>query len=236
MKGRCCGLLALVVVLGSSCLSQQSSNGLTAANSSTASPPANSPVVFSERNARYQLCAGDVMDLHFEFTPEFNQSNVAIESDGFATLAGIGDVHLAGLTVPEARKQLVDSYSKILTNPVITLTLRDFNKPYFIAEGEVGKPGKYEMRSKITLVEAIGIAGGFNDSSKHSEVWVFHHLADGTVQSKRVNVKQMLAQGDLKEDIPLSPGDTVYVPQNTTSKIKGLIQPNVGATMTPIHP
>jgi polysaccharide biosynthesis/export protein len=236
MKGRCFELLGLIVLLGSSCLSQQPSSGLTAGNSSSTSPPADSPVVFSVRNARYQLCAGDVMDLNFEFTPEFNQSNVAIQSDGFATLAGIGDVHLAGLTVPEARKQLVDSYSKILTNPVITLTLRDFNKPYFIAEGEVGKPGKYEMRARITLIEAIGMAGGFNDSSKHSEVWVFHHLADGTVQSKRVNVKQMLAQGDLKEDFSLSPGDTVYVPQNTTSKIKGLIQPSVGATMTPVHP
>src|ERR1700756_3111976 len=133
MKASCFGLFALILLLVSSCLSQQPSNGLTTGNSSSTPALANSPVVFSERNARYQLCAGDVMDLHFEFTPEFNQSNVAIQSDGFATLAGIGDVHLAGLTVPEARKQLVDSYSKILTNPVITLTLRDFNKPYFIA-------------------------------------------------------------------------------------------------------
>jgi polysaccharide biosynthesis/export protein len=145
-------------------------------------------------------------------------------------------VHVVGLTVPEVRKKLVESYGKILANPVVTVTLKDFNKPYFIATGQVGKPGKYELRANTTVIEAIGIAGGFNESSKHSDVWVFHRLADGSVQSKHVNVKQMLAGADLKEDLSLSPGDTVYVPQNTASKIKGFVQPSVGATVSPVRP
>jgi polysaccharide biosynthesis/export protein len=191
------------------------------------------PTGFGERTPRYQICPGDVLDLHFEFTPEFNQANVAVQSDGFITLTGIGDLHVAGLTIPELTKELEKSYTKILTNPVISVTLRDFNKPYFIATGHVGKPGKYELRANTTLVEALGIAGGLSDSSKHSDVWIFHRLPDGTVQSKHVNVKQMLAGGKLNEDVSLQPGDTVYVPQNTLSKIKGFIQPSVGATIGP---
>ena len=181
---------------------------------------------FDERNPRYQLCPGDVLDLRFEFTPEFNQSKIAVQPDGFATLSGVGDVHVAGLTVPELTKTLESTYSKILAKPVITVMLRDFNKPYFIATGQVGKPGKYDLRANTTLIEAIGIAGGLNDTSKHSSVWVFHRLPDGTVQRKRVNVKQMLAAGNLREDVHLQPGDTIFIPQNTASKIKAFISPS----------
>ena len=81
---------------------------------------------FGERNPRYQLCPGDVLDLRFEFTPEFNQSNITVQPDGFATLTGVGDVHVAGLTVPELTKTLESTYGKILAKPVITEMLRDF--------------------------------------------------------------------------------------------------------------
>jgi polysaccharide export outer membrane protein len=196
----------------------------------------NVPAGFAERNPRYQLCPGDALDLHFEFTPEFNQSNVVVQPDGFASLSSVGDVHVAGMTVPELTKTLESAYGKILARPVITVMLRDFNKPYFIATGHVGKPGKYDLRANTTLIEAIGIAGGLTDSSKHSEVWVFHRLPDGNVQSKRVNVKQMLAEGKLNEDLRLQPGDTIYVPQNVASKIKSFIQPSVGASIIPGKP
>jgi polysaccharide export outer membrane protein len=197
---------------------------------------ASAPPGFDVRNPRYQLCPGDVLDLHFEFTPEFNQTKVTVQPDGFAALTGVGDVHVGGLTVPELTKTLQSAYGKILAKPVITVMLQDFNKPYFIATGQVGKPGKYDLRANTTLIEAIGIAGGMNDTSKHSEVWVFHRLPDGTVQSKRVNVKQMLVAGRLNEDVSLQSGDTVYVPQNMASKIKNFISPSIGAAIIPSKP
>jgi polysaccharide export outer membrane protein len=177
-----------------------------------------------------------MLDLHFEFTPEFNQSNVPVQPDGFASLSGVGDVHVAGLTVPELKQTLQDVYGKILAKPVITVTLRDFNKPYFIATGQVGKPGKYDLRANTTVIEAIGIAGGMNDTSKHSEVWVFHRMPDGSVQNRRVNVKQMLASGNLNEDGRIQPGDTIFVPQNTASKIKNFLAPSIGAAIMPGRP
>lgn len=188
---------------------------------------------FGERNPRYQLCPGDEFDLHFEFTPEFNQTKIVVQPDGFVSLNNVGDVHVAGLTIPELQKTLVSAYGKILAKPVITVTLLDFNKPYFIATGQVGKPGKYDLRANTTLIEAIGIAGGFNENAKHSEVWLYHRAPDGTVQGKRINVKQMLAAGNLNEDFRVQPGDTIYVPQNVASKLKGFIQPSVGATVMP---
>lgn len=227
-------MIAVLLAAMPLCWSQEQHQDHSDSSAGKAQPAQTiAPAGFDERNPRYQLCPGDMLDLRFEFTPELNQSNVPVQPDGFASLSGVGDVHVAGLTVPELKQTLQDVYGNILAKPVITVTLRDFNKPYFIATGQVGKPGKYDLRANTTVIEAIGIAGGMNDTSKHSAVWVFHRMPDGSVQSKRVNVKQMLASGNLNEDGLLRPGDTIFVPQNTTSKLKNFIQPSIGAAIMP---
>ena len=162
-------------------------------------------------------------------------SSVTVQPDGFVSLQGTGDIHVSGLTVPEATQLFELAYSKFLNQPEITVTLREFVKPYFIASGQVGRPGRHDLRSQTTLTEALAIAGGLLPSSKHSQVWLFRRLPDGSVQSKRIDVKQMLARGNLTEDIQVQPGDTIYVPQNTWSKVKGVIVPSasVGPRITP---
>jgi len=59
------------------------------------------PPQFKERNPRYQLGRGDVLDINFPRTPEFTQT-VTVEPDGFVSLRGAGDLHVLGLTVPGA--------------------------------------------------------------------------------------------------------------------------------------
>lgn len=175
--------------------------------------------VLQERNPRYQICKADVFDLNFPFTPEFNQT-VTVHPDGYITLAGLGDLYVAGKTVPELRETLQRAFAKILHDPVINVVLKDFQKPYFIAGGEVGRPGKYELRDDITLTEAIAIAGGFTTSSKHSQVLLFRRVSSDWAEAKIINVKKMFRAGNLTEDLHLQPGDMFFVPQNYVSKIK----------------
>src|SRR4051812_28116800 len=122
-----------------------------------------------ERFPRYELQKSDVMELVFTFSPEFNQT-VTIQPDGFITLKDAGDVQVAGLTIPQLIQKLRTAYSSILADPVITVTLKEFERPYFVADGQVTKPGKYELRGDTTLTQAIAMAGGFNDMAKHSQV------------------------------------------------------------------
>ena len=75
--------------------------------------------------------------------------------------------------MPELTSTLRQAYSRILNNPIISIVLKDFQKPYFIADGQVGRPGKYELRANTTLIEAIAMAGGFTDTSKHSHVQLY---------------------------------------------------------------
>jgi polysaccharide export outer membrane protein len=169
------------------------------------------------------LCKSDVFDLDFPFTPEFNQTAVTVQPDGYVTLHGVGDLHVEGQTVPEATQALRTAYAKILHDPVITIALKDFNKPYFIVGGEVGKPGKFDLRGDTTVTQAVAIAGGFNENSKHSQVLLFRRASNDWVEVRKLNVKRMLQTANLSEDPNLRPGDMLFVPKNAVSKIKRLI-------------
>jgi polysaccharide biosynthesis/export protein len=171
-----------------------------------------------ERNPRYMVRKGDTFDLDFALSPEFNQT-VAVQPDGFATLKGVGSIFVEGQTVPELTETVKAAYSKVLHDPAIAIALKDFEKPYFIASGQVAKPGKYELRSDLTLTEAVAVAGGFNDKAKHSQVVLFRPVPGG-YEAKLIDAKKLLATRDLSEDPQIRPGDMLYVPQSTFSKIK----------------
>jgi polysaccharide export outer membrane protein len=122
--------------------------------------------------------------------------------------------------VPELTESLRVAYARILRDPVIAIALKDFEKPYFIASGQVGKPGKYDLRSALTVTEAVAIAGGFNDKAKHSQVVLFHPLPSGGYEAKLLNIKKLLASRDLSEDAQVRAGDMLYVPQSAYSRIR----------------
>jgi polysaccharide export outer membrane protein len=187
------------------------------------------------RNRRYQLHSADVLELNFPFTPEFNQS-VTVQPDGYITLRGVDSVRVEGQTLPEVTNTLRTAYAKILHDPVINIELKDFEKPFFIVGGEVGHPGKFDLRGETSATEAVAIAGGLRDSAKHSQVVLFHRVPDGWVQVKKLNMKKMLKDANLDEDAYLQPGDFLYVPKNTMSKIARFIPTSsVGMYTNPLQ-
>src|ERR1700678_1465971 len=130
------------------------------------------PALQHRDTPRYRLCASDVIALTFAQTPEFNQT-VNVQPDGYVSLAGVGDVHLEGLTSQESIVAIKAAYEPILHAPLVTLELKDFNKPYFIVGGHVFKPGKFDLRGDTTATQAVAMAGGFMESAKHSQVLLF---------------------------------------------------------------
>jgi polysaccharide export outer membrane protein len=172
-----------------------------------------------KRNWRYRINPSDTLELTFAATPEFNQT-VIVQPDGYITLHAVGDLPAAGQTLPELTESIKTAYSKILQNPEITVDPKDFEKPHFTVGGEVGKPGKFDWRTDITLTEAIAIAGGFTEASKHSQVLLFRRVSEQWTEARIINVKKMMSSRDLREDPELRPGDMLFVPKNALSKIK----------------
>jgi polysaccharide export outer membrane protein len=221
MKYLIIALAALLVTVANPVAGQGAAVPATTRASSSSIAAASTDAVpgLHERNPRYRLRKGDTFDLDFALSPEFNQT-VAVQPDGYITLKGSGSIFVEGQTVPELTETVKAAYAKTLHDPVIAIALKDFEKPYFIAAGQVTKPGKYDLRSDLTVTVAVAIAGGFNDKAKHSQVVLFRPLPGGGYQAKLLNVKKLLASRNLSEDVQLQPGDMLYVPQNAFSKIR----------------
>jgi polysaccharide export outer membrane protein len=135
----------------------------------------------------------------------------------------VGDLHVSGLTLPQLTNALEKQYAKIVYRPSITIVLKDFEKPYFVADGQVARPGKYDLRGDTTVTQAIAMAGGFLSSAKHSQVVLFRRASDEWVEAKLIDVKKMENKRNLSEDLHLQPGDMLFVPKNKYSKIESFI-------------
>ena len=189
------------------------------------------PMLGGERRPLYRLRPSDVAEVTFTVAPEFNQI-LTVQPDGYVMLKDVGPLDAEGLTMPEFAEAVQKAYRGYLHDPEAAVVLKDFERPYFIVGGQVGKPGKYEMRSDTTVAEAVQIAGGFTSEAKHSQVVLFRRVNDDLMETRVLDLKKMLKQSSLKEDAHLRPGDLVFVPQNTISKIaRFMSKPSVSMYM-----
>jgi polysaccharide export outer membrane protein len=191
---------------------------------------------FAERDPRYRLQPTDALEIHYRYTPEFDQA-VTVQPYGFVTLQIVGDLKLQGLTLEQAKAAILEKASLRLLEPEITLVLRDFEKPYFVVGGEVGSPGKFEMRGSVTALQAIAMAGGFKTASaKHSQVILFRRVGPDLAKTEILNLKAAMSPAAATEPLAnLRPGDLLIVPQNRVSKIERFVKwGNVGLYWNPL--
>jgi polysaccharide export outer membrane protein len=177
------------------------------------------PALGGERHPLYRLTKSDTVEVSFTFSPEFNQS-LTVQPDGFVALRGAGALLAEGLTIPALREAVTRAYAGTLHEPEITVTLKEFERPYILASGEVARPGKYELRGDLTVNEAVAIAGGLTQQARHSQVVLFRRVSPGVAEAQLVDLRKMLNGRDLREDLHLRPGDFVFVPQSRISKIR----------------
>jgi polysaccharide export outer membrane protein len=182
---------------------------------------------------RYRLQPGDVMEVQYRYSPEFNQT-VTVQPDGYITLEIGGDLKVAGFTIEETRQAVLRQASKRLQDPVATIVLKEFQKPYFVVAGEVATPGKIEMRERVTAIQAIMLAGGMKETAKSSQVVVFRKINSDIAEVKLLNLKSVRRTSDLENDLTLQPGDMVFVPRDKISKIERFMRvASIAAFMTP---
>jgi len=180
--------------------------------------PLKEPALTGDRHPLYRLRKSDVVEIRFTFAPEYDQV-LTVQPDGFVVLKGASAVFAEDHTLPEISAALHEAYG-FMRDPEISVTLKDFERPSFLAGGQLGRPGKYELRSRTTVTEGVAIAGGFTGQARHSQVVLFRRVLDGVFEAHILNIKAMLSSRNLDEDLELKPGDMLYVPQNRISKIR----------------
>jgi polysaccharide export outer membrane protein len=172
---------------------------------------------------RYVLHSGDVLDIEYRYTPEFNQT-VSVQPDGYVSLQMGGDLKVAGRNLEQVRNLILTRARTRLESPELTVVLKEFQKPYVVVSGEVVQPGKFELREKLTAIQAVLLAGGFKDSAKSSQILVFRKLNADTAEVRSLNLKTLKQTSDLENDLTLQAGDMILVPRNRISKIERYVR------------
>jgi polysaccharide export outer membrane protein len=174
--------------------------------------PTSSHPDLQKRNPRYRVAASDTLSVTFPLSDELDQPTVMVQPDGYITLQGINNVYVQGLTVPEIVETLKKAYAGILHDPIITVDLVDFQRPFFLVSGQVGKPGQYDLRHDTTVSEAIAMAGGFAPTAK-TQVFLYHRVSSNWVEVKELKLNDILHGKNVNEDAQLSTGDMIFVPE-----------------------
>ena len=185
---------------------------------------------------RYLLQPGDVLDIQYRYTPEFNQT-VTVQPDGFISLEIGGDVKVSGRNLEQVRNIILAKARTRLASPELIVVLKEFQKPYVVVAGEVAQPGKLEMREQLTALQAVLLAGGFKDSAKSSQILVFRKLNADTAEVRSLNFKSLKRTSDLENDLTLQPGDMILVPRNRISRIERFVRiASLAAFLNPLIP
>mgnify|MGYP005848004185 CR=1 FL=1 len=85
-------------------------------------------------------------------------------------------------------------------------------KPYFYIQGEVEKPGKYELVKDLTLLQAIALAGGTGKFANEKNIEIYRTEGSET-KIIRKNLKEI--KKNEEEDIAIFPMDTIIVNKRT---------------------
>ena len=186
--------------------------GSLAAQNGTNEPAARSAAAANaEANATaadYRLVPGDKLRIEVYKDPQISQT-LQIRPDGKITLPLVGDVAAAGRTPVALRDSITTSLKEYITNPVVTVIVVEFEPQSVSVMGEVERPGPVPIKGKLSVLEALAVAGGFKDFANTKNITIRRPTASG-VQIIRFNYRDAV-KGEGKP-LYLQPGDLVIVP------------------------
>ena len=180
---------------------------------------------------RYQVQPDDVLNITFALSPELNQV-ITIHPDGYITLYNVGSIYVQGLTIPQLVDAVKKAYTGTLHEPIIDVDLKDFQRPVFYVSGQVAKPGQYDLRYNLSVMQAIAIGGGFSGTAK-TQVLLLHRVSNEWAEVKVLNLRKVAEGKDLQADLRLRPGDMIFVPEKAISKFRKYVPYGLGLSYSP---
>lgn len=175
--------------------------------------------------APFTLGPGDRLEI--EILGNLNSRAVtAVGPDGKIYYYLLPGINVWGLTLAETRDLLQKELGKYLTEPQLTVTLREVSSKHVWLLGRLSKPGLYAMAAPMSLLEAITLAGGTATSGTPGTQITLQELADlrhsfvmRQGQFLPVDFSRLLREGDTSQNVYLQPDDFVYVPSASAQQV-----------------
>ncbi len=163
----------------------------------------------------YEISAGDKFNVFVYGEPDLDSKGVIVKLDGSLTFKLIGDVQIAGKTVPQATALIEQKLQRYIHFPKVTLMPYDMRSASITIIGKVSSPGVYYFDGSLRAAEAIGLAGGLSigifDNNTIELADLEHSYIQRGKQLLPVDLAQLIHKGDLNHNVPLVDGDYVYI-------------------------
>lgn len=161
----------------------------------------------------YRLAPNDIVHIRV-FQEDELETSARVSKTGAIPFPLLGTVNIGGYSLQEATSILETSLRSYLTHPQVAIRIVEYSKRKFTILGQVSRPGTYDFPddSSVSLLEAIGMAGGYTRIANTSKITVKRHAQNGE-QVFRIDGKKMARE---KESRPfeLTPGDTVIIEES----------------------
>lgn len=165
--------------------------------------------------SNYYISSGDVISIAVSPAEEFSRE-VTVSPDGTVDLPLIGSIKVSGMTTSILEKVLTDKFSKYVSAPKITVSIKKFYSYRVAIIGEVQRTGYFEYNEGMKLLDLIADAGGPGDYADSSRIKVYRKTKnkDGVIKEEIFNLSMdSFFEGSMEKNIELMPGDIVYVPK-----------------------
>jgi polysaccharide biosynthesis/export protein len=196
------------------------------------------------QEAAYTLGAGDRVALDIFGVPEFSKEYQVLV-DGTLNLPIIRSVSIQGLTLQQAANLITKRYEPFINVPVVTLTLMVARPLNIGVAGEVTRPGSYKINPVRegtgggvkfpTLMEMLQLARGVTSAGDMRTVQIRRPRKGGAEQVITVNLQDFLDTGNLRQDVTIRDGDTIFVPTASalnTQEVRQRASANFSADIT----
>ena len=168
----------------------------------------------------YTLGAGDRLRVEIFNVPEYSK-DYQVLVNGTLNLYRVGSIPISGLTIRQAQSAIAAKYARVLKDPTVDVSLTTARPLNVAIAGEVGKPGTYSLAfgdgGKFpTVTKLIREAGGMNRSADARQVIVRRSQASGGDQQIRLNMWELFTTGNIRQDLTLRDGDSIFIPAATS--------------------
>ncbi len=162
---------------------------------------------------------------------------IKISPDGAISYPLIGRMVVAGMTYPDLMALLSEKISQYYVDPQVSINVVEVSSMKVYVLGYVRNPTTLQIESELDVVGALTEAGWINDDSRTNNILL---IRGGLSQPElfTIDLDQLLASGDVRQNIPLQKGDILYVPpktivnvENFFRRIAGILSPFVSGTV-----
>jgi polysaccharide biosynthesis/export protein len=173
--------------------------------------PATTPTAGNAHDTSFIIGSDDVLAINVWKEPDLSRS-LPVRSDGKISLPLAGELQAAGRTPLQLEEDIVNKLRTYMTDPQVTVMVQQINSQKYNILGRVLKPGAYPLAATTTVLDAIALAGGFQDFAKQKDIYILRKNRDGREGRIGFNYKDVIRGKHSEQNIPLEPRDTIVVP------------------------